>query len=242
MPFTFSHPAAILPFKYLGRDYFPISALVIGSLSPDFEYFLKMNFDGTWGHNIAGLFYFDLPISIAIYWVFHLWVKKPLLEQMPSFISNRFEALYNFDGIQYAKKYYFRIIFACLIGATTHIFWDSFTHPHQYFVQNYALLKTVIIQSPIEIQLYKILQHGSTILGGVLILLCIWKMPKSEKKTIQTSFSMKFWKPIFIVPLVLCTLRILTSGFGLSLIIVGISGIIWGLIYSGWKNANIIEQ
>ncbi|MFP5073747.1 DUF4184 family protein [Neisseria sp. WLZKY-1] len=38
MPFTLAHPIAILPFSRCRYCYFP--ALVIGSLSPDFVYFL----------------------------------------------------------------------------------------------------------------------------------------------------------------------------------------------------------
>jgi hypothetical protein len=241
MPFTFSHPAAILPFKIWGKQYFPLSALIIGSISPDFEYFLKMNIDGTWGHNIAGLFYFDLPMSLVLFWVFHRWVKKPLLEQMPTFIGCRFEKLYHFDGIQYLKQHYFKVIFACLIGALTHLFWDSFTHPHQYFVQNIPLLQSVIIHSPFEIQWYKILQHGSTLLGGLLLLFVIWKLPISNNTTIQKPFNLYYWKPVVLFPLILCVIRILTAGIGISLIIVGISGILWGLIYSSWRNSKVID-
>ncbi|WP_240482010.1 DUF4184 family protein [Flavobacterium psychrophilum] len=39
MPFTFSHPAIILPLRYLPRQWFSLTGLIIGSLTPDFEYF-----------------------------------------------------------------------------------------------------------------------------------------------------------------------------------------------------------
>ncbi|SEF46838.1 protein of unknown function [Flavobacterium urumqiense] len=40
MPFTFSHPAIILPF--LKNKKLSATALIIGSMSPDFEYFFRM--------------------------------------------------------------------------------------------------------------------------------------------------------------------------------------------------------
>ena len=40
MPLTIAHPAAVLPFRH---SRLPISALVIGSLAPDFEYFLHLH-------------------------------------------------------------------------------------------------------------------------------------------------------------------------------------------------------
>ena len=42
MPFTFSHPAVILPATYLDKKYYCLSALIIGSMTPDFEYFIRM--------------------------------------------------------------------------------------------------------------------------------------------------------------------------------------------------------
>ncbi|WP_262496247.1 DUF4184 family protein [Flavobacterium piscis] len=39
MPFTFSHPAIILPLKYLPKNWISLTGLIIGSLTPDFEYF-----------------------------------------------------------------------------------------------------------------------------------------------------------------------------------------------------------
>ena len=41
MPFTFSHPAAVLPLRLLPRHWFSLTGLVIGSMVPDFEYFLR---------------------------------------------------------------------------------------------------------------------------------------------------------------------------------------------------------
>ncbi len=40
MPFTFSHPAAVLPFTRLTPRYLNFAALVIGSTTPDMGYFL----------------------------------------------------------------------------------------------------------------------------------------------------------------------------------------------------------
>lgn len=41
MPFTFSHPAIILPLSYLPKKWFSLTGLIIGSLIPDFEYLLE---------------------------------------------------------------------------------------------------------------------------------------------------------------------------------------------------------
>lgn len=58
MPFTFSHPAIILPFKYLPNRWISMTGLIIGSLTPDFEYFIRMKIESYYSHTNAGLFLF----------------------------------------------------------------------------------------------------------------------------------------------------------------------------------------
>ncbi|WP_220463965.1 DUF4184 family protein [Adhaeribacter radiodurans] len=43
MPFTFSHPAIVLPLTLLLRKWYSLTGLVIGSLTPDFEYFYQFS-------------------------------------------------------------------------------------------------------------------------------------------------------------------------------------------------------
>ena len=64
MPFTFSHPAIVLPLLKLSPKYISASAVIIGSMAPDFEYFIRMRLQQVHGHNLAGAFFFDLPVAI----------------------------------------------------------------------------------------------------------------------------------------------------------------------------------
>ena len=80
MPFTFSHPAIILPLNYLSKKWFSITGLVIGSLSPDFEYFIRMKIESNYSHTFWGIFYFDLPLGIMLTFIFHNIVKNELFE------------------------------------------------------------------------------------------------------------------------------------------------------------------
>ena len=51
MPLTFAHPAAILPFSRKSK-YINFSAMVFGSMAPDFEYFLRGQPMGGIGHTV----------------------------------------------------------------------------------------------------------------------------------------------------------------------------------------------
>jgi hypothetical protein len=59
------------------------------------------------------------------------------------------------------------------MGAMTHIVWDSFTHAHGWIVQRVPMLNLAIIKTTQgTLRVYKVLQHGSTLVGAVL--LCHW--------------------------------------------------------------------
>jgi hypothetical protein len=90
MPFTFSHPAAVLPLKYLPKKWFSVTGLVVGSLTPDFEYFIRMRIYSSLSHTWTGLFFFDLPLAIILASVFHLLVKDQLIESLTHFLHARF--------------------------------------------------------------------------------------------------------------------------------------------------------
>ncbi|OHX65615.1 DUF4184 family protein [Flammeovirga pacifica] len=52
MPLTFAHPAFVLFLKK--NKYLSITALIIGSVIPDFEHFLILDISKKYGHTIGG--------------------------------------------------------------------------------------------------------------------------------------------------------------------------------------------
>ncbi len=194
MPFTFSHPAIILPLTYLPKRYFSLTGLVIGTLTPDFEYFLRMRIKSVHSHDIDGLFWFDLPLGIALTFIFHNLVRNELLKNLPKILRTRFLIHSGFKWNSYFKKNCLTVTLSILIGAASHIFWDSFTHSSGYFVN---LIPTLNYQLEIynkSIPMFKILQHFSTILGGLIILFSIYQMPKYPycNEKIDTNYCVGF--------------------------------------------------
>ena len=53
-----------------------------------------------------------------------------------------------------------------MIGASSHIFWDSFTHDTGFFVQEISILASSIELFGKRIPILKILQHTSSLIGG----------------------------------------------------------------------------
>ena len=135
MPFTFSHPAAVLPLTYLPKRWISMTGLVIGSITPDFEYFLRMRVYSVYSHTWEGLFWFNLPLAIILSFIFHSIVRDSLIDNLPKFFNSRFLIFKNFNWTQHFKNNISVVIVSILFGAMTHIIWDNFTHVHGEFVQ-----------------------------------------------------------------------------------------------------------
>jgi hypothetical protein len=58
-----------------------------------------------------------------------------------------------------------------LLGAASHVTWDSFTHGNSYMAPEIGFLQVVISFSPqTQVHVYSLLQYGSTVIGMLVIL------------------------------------------------------------------------
>lgn len=180
MPFTLAHPAIVLPIHKRWRHHLPLSALVIGSVSPDLAYFIKLGISGNFTHSFAGIFLYCLPVSLVFYYLYHLLLKQPLITLLPSRLAGtlRVQQDKTLPDIPYSM-----LVLSVIIGALTHVLWDSFTHYNMWPVQHFALLKATIIQfDGYTLYTYRLIQHISTLLGIAYIFLVIRQyMRRSEK-------------------------------------------------------------
>ena len=96
-----------------------------------------------------------------------------------------------------------------LIGAASHIFWDSFTHDHGYFVQTIPALQNSVDFLGRQIPILKILQHSSTFLGGLVIAFAIYKLPTN--KTENENIHLKYWTILASLTLTIISLRLLSG-------------------------------
>jgi hypothetical protein len=205
MPFTFSHPAIILPFKYLPGKWFSFTALVIGSLTPDFEYFIRMKVQSNYSHTIYGIFWFDLPLAIFLSFIFHNLIRNDLFLNSPKFIKSRVSIFNSFNWNNYFKENWIIVIVSALIGIATHIFWDGFTHNHGYFTEHISYLRNDILIFKNTIPIWKIAQHLSTLIGAIFIIFSFMKIPEN---TIQVSVvNKKYWIAIGTITLLISILR-----------------------------------
>lgn len=201
MPFTISHAIAGIAIHKISPYRLSLSALIIGSMMPDAEYFLRMKMYGIYGHTLPGIFVLDLPLGLLIYWLFQKIIKYPLILHLPLFLRRRFGSFLALPTPQNnAPKLSLQritvISIAILIGIMTHIIWDAFTHATGFFVTLFPLLQQQITLFNITFPLYKLLQQLCSIMGLAAIILYIAFLPKS--KTTLLSFVSRRYQCLFI--------------------------------------------
>ncbi|MBA9025834.1 DUF4184 family protein [Peribacillus huizhouensis] len=205
MPLTFAHPAAVLPFSRKS-NYIHFSAMVLGSMAPDFEYFLRGQPSGEIGHTFFGFLYFNLPLVTIIYMIYHFFIHQILVTHLPSFLQDSYTK--KSDASQPLKIIVF--CYSALFGMLTHVIWDSFTHMNGYMVMNFPIFNYMFSVYGLDIPLYKFLQHGSTLFGIMMIIGYLYFRASSQNKQRNLSGYPKqkfiFWSTIFLLTILSVTL------------------------------------
>jgi hypothetical protein len=223
MPFTAAHPAAILPLLKHSR-WFSATGLVTGSIAPDFQYFLLLPIFKHSGHTLEGLLFFNLPVAFVLATVFHLLVRRPVVAHLPVWLKSRALAVPELDWLAYLRRRWFVFAVSVIIGAATHIFWDGFTHYSGYFAQHLPVLNSKVEIMGREIALSRIIQHTSTAVGSLLILIYTWRQPTAAIPVRVPAFrKFFFWAGIAVAGIGFMVFALTTSAFMRSLMGVVVS-------------------
>ncbi|MES2647960.1 MAG: DUF4184 family protein [Bacteroidota bacterium] len=239
MPFTFSHPAMVLPLSFLPRRWYSLTGLIIGSLTPDFEYFLRMKIQSNFSHTISGLFWFDLPLGILLGFIFHNIVRDTLFDNLPGFINSRLVKFKQFDWNKYFKNNWIIATISVFIGASSHVFWDGFTHDQGYFVKTIPSLTNTVELFGRQIPNLKILQHVSTLVGGLMIVFAVLKLPPGKNVSGQANY--KYWSILTGLTFIIISIRFL-CGFDFKIVGHLIATSISALLISLILTPILIEQ
>ena len=171
MPFTFAHPAAVLPLRRRFKSLQTVP-LIVGSVAPDLPYYIPMRFYRLmWEtHTLTGVFWLDLPIGMAVL-LFGFVFRRPLT----ALLSPRARALC-LQSVQHFRDQPLHWVwapFAIIVGAWTHLLWDSVTHDNGWVVKRVSALS-----APITLggwytgSVCHVMQYVSSIAG--LLILWIW--------------------------------------------------------------------
>ncbi|MFI2612192.1 DUF4184 family protein [Kitasatospora sp. NPDC018619] len=191
MPFTLSHPAAVLPLLRAAGARGPLvaSALVAGSMAPDVPFFAESLLPGVYGH--GGLTHrwwavptLDVAIAGALVGGWHGLLRAPVVALLPERWAGGAEALTarrsggargaagagtgaaapgRAAGGTLAGAAWFAA--SAALGAATHVGWDAFTHGGRLGTRLLPVLDRPVVGVP----LYEVVQYGSSALALALL-------------------------------------------------------------------------
>jgi hypothetical protein len=108
------------------------------------------------------------------------------------------------------------ILISIIFGAFSYIFWDDFTHANGYFVCRIAFLNEELMVMGSPIPKFKILQHLSTLVGGVALAFVVFRLPIVSK--VQNFNIRKYWLVVSFLSFLFFIIRLI---MGLNLFAYG---------------------
>ncbi|MFB6891266.1 DUF4184 family protein [Kitasatospora sp. NPDC056327] len=171
MPFTPSHPAAVLPLLRLAGERGPLvgSALVAGSLAPDVPFFAESLLPGVYRyggptHRWWAVPTVDVLLAGALVAGWHGLVRGPLVALLPDRWAGAAEALTvrraGHGRPSGADLGWFA--FSAALGAASHVGWDGFTHRGRFGSRLVPALERPVAGGP---PLHEVLQYGTSVPG-----------------------------------------------------------------------------
>jgi hypothetical protein len=172
MPFTLCHPAALAALPARIRRRFPLAALAIGAMTPDFEYLLRLKPLSVWSHTLPGLFFFCVPVGLVAWIAWEQFARGPSRE----LLALRTER----DAHRLTPTTLTVAALAVLIGACTHVLWDAFTHSGRLGAALIPQLEEEAWKiGTYSLRWFGVLQHLSTVVGAIV--LGIWYLGERRR-------------------------------------------------------------
>lgn len=202
MPFTFSHPAIVLPLKRIMPVWFSTTGLVLGSLAPDFPYFLTIDGTSDFGHTLPGIFLLDLPLVFLVAIAFHHWFRNSLIRYLPSPLDRQYADCLSFRFHDYLKRGWLMFTVSSFVGVVSHLIWDEFAKPEGYvYYVAPSFFSQYIRLGPFNLPLYVFIERVGAVLGLVFL---AWVLLR--KKLVVSAFNplpnrqkMYYWISVALV-------------------------------------------
>ena len=169
MPWTLVHPAAVLPLRKYCANRHLFGALVVGSVSPDFGYYVGRFDIATTAHTLLGLFIVCLPTGLAVLVLIRI-LHRPVANLLPQPHRQAILSLTRMPQLSSPMTVLY-VSASIIVGAVTHNVWDSFTHRAGYVVTRWPLLQLpAFMLGTKRLRVFEVLQHASTTIGLIIVI------------------------------------------------------------------------
>ena len=168
MPWTLVHPAAVLPLRKYCANRHLFGALVVGSVSPDFGYYVGRFDMATAAHTLLGLLIVCLPTGLVLLVLIRM-LHRPVANLLPQRHRQALLSLPRMPQLSNPMTI-LCVSGATVIGAVTHNVWDSFTHRAGYVVARWPPLQMpAFMVGTKTFWVFEVLQHVSTTIGLIIV-------------------------------------------------------------------------
>jgi hypothetical protein len=139
------------------------------------------------------------------------------------------------------------ISLAILLGALSHVLWDSFTHRSGWIVRLLPSLTAPLLPTLFpSVPAYRLLQHGSTILGLCILIRTGWLWTRTQPEVPWSELAKRTLLCISFLGAagVLNGLRYLSRGVGQFLVAGGVGVVLalaLGILALGWRYTRIAQ-
>jgi hypothetical protein len=206
VPLTPAHAAAVVPLCRW-RPYFWASPLVVGSMSPDFAYYVfppqRLRH---FGHTAAGLVLFCIPVGLVVLYVFHRFLKRRLVVLLPRPLRDKLWPHCGSFPLLPPRRLAW-VCFLLFLGAVTHVAWDAVTHEDSWAFRGVPQIRSVLFTVAGQpLHPCGILQYGSSLLGLGLLTWWSWQWYRHapSARSPADSHLVQKARPAIAAALILC--------------------------------------
>ncbi len=151
-------------------------------MAPDISIVFSLGIPRAQTHGLLGIFWLCVPVGLAGLCVFHRAVKRPLIRLLSEPIRRRL-AEYATPHWVFPRYRVSAALLSLVLGALTHIAWDTLAHDHTPATRAVPALRTTaftLLGYPVAT--YEIVQVASTLLGlAALCLFAAWWLRRPRR-------------------------------------------------------------
>ena len=168
-----------------------------GAMAPDLLYFLiATTVPRGISHSWVGLIIFCLPAGALFGFAFHWLFKYYFIRSLPSPFDQRLSGLALSEWEPRGLRWWLVFLSSLLVGVLSHFLWDACTHAEGEVARHIPFLHTTASIFGYKMQVVRLLQHASTVVGAVTILIYAVKgsiLPSPVRNYESRKPSQKLW-------------------------------------------------
>lgn len=204
-------------------------------MSPDIMYFFQMNGEEDYRHTLPGIFIFDLPATLLLTLVFHLWIRNTIILYLPSPLNRRFAKYLPQNIFLYLRKKWYIVLFSALLGAISHILWDQLGNPDGLiYAQAPDFFGKQLQIGPFHYKVYVYIEYIGSLIGLLFIGWVFFKEPGEEPLPhVSTTSKFAFWLCMFVITGAVIAIKLIVDERRFSigpLFVIAISGLFLAIV------------